>query len=357
MRASVIGVLLALALPSSAMAAAQSGVVLHLAGRTVYIPAAKLTYDVSSQTYTVRGSKGSRKVTHQGISLAALFATVGANLSDYKFVQIRRPDDSYAFVTSKDAPIFWVRSDVTHFLRPVRNKTDENAPDVFGSLTGKPIVVTARTGNPITVTVAADPTQANTKQNVSFSGTASGQKTGEKLTYTWHFGDGGQASGATAQHAYDSPGGYNVFVIVTGSDDSAGSSDAVRVTVGKPQTGTTGGGGTAGGSTGGGGSTTPSPPPAVNTPQTPPAPLTSIPKTEGQPGGTSVSGILLASSNPVPGGSLLSRGTPALAKTGSTPNRELPLAGGAAVLLLAIGAFLESGRRIRIPRIPKPWPH
>ena len=340
------------------MAAAQSGVVLHLAGRTVYIPASKLSYDVPSQTYTVRGSKDSRKVTHQGISLGALFGLAGANAGDYKFVQIRRPDDSYAFVTSKDAPIFWVRSGVTHFLRPVRNKKDENAADVFASATEKPIVVTARTGNPITVTVAADPTRANTKQTVSFSATASGQKSGEKLTYTWHFGDGAQASGESAQHAYDTSGGYNTFVIVTGSDDSAGSSDAVRVTVGKPQTGTTGGGGAAGGYTGGGGSTTPSPPPAVNTPQPPPAPLTSIPKTEVQPGGgTSVSGILLASSNPVPGGSLLSPGTPTLAKTGSTPNRELPLAGGAVVLLLAIGAFLESGRRIRIPKIPKPWPH
>src|SRR5919204_111689 len=52
--------------------------------------------------------------------------------------------------------------------------------------------------------------------------------------------DGGaEASGESVTHAYDQSGRYNVFVSVTGSDDSAGSSDEARVTIGKPPAGTT----------------------------------------------------------------------------------------------------------------------
>jgi hypothetical protein len=352
MRLRILAAVVALVLPSTALAAAGPGVVLHLAGRAVAIPPDKLPLpDVPAKDYTVRGAKGSHKAPHAGVSLAALFTSLGANLADSKFVRIRRPDGSYAYVTSSDAPILWVvGNEVTHFLRPVRDKKDQNAPDVFASGKGKPIVLYAHTGNLLVVTLKADKTNANTKQQLSFSASVANQKQGEQLSYKWHFGDGGEATGQSVQHAYDGSGRYNVFVIVTGSGDSAGSSDAVRVTIGKPPTGTTGGGGP----TGGGNPATPSPPPVVNnTPQTPPAPLTSIPKITRDPSATTVSGILLASSHPVPTGSLLSPGSRVLVKTGSTPSLELPLAGAAVVLLLGLGAFLEGGGRIRIPKL---WP-
>ena len=352
MRLRLLAVVFVLALPGTAMAAAGSGVVLHLTGRTDYKDPARLPApDVLSKTYTVRGSKGSHTVTHPGISPTALLAAYGAKLTDYAFLQIRRPDGTYTYVTPNDRAIFWVGADdVMHFLRTVRDKKDENAADVFAMGKDKPVVVYAHRGALLVVTLKADQTQGDTKQDLSFSATVTGQKTGEKLTYKWHFGDGAEASGESVTHAYDQSGRYNVFVSVTGSDDSAGSSDEARVTIGKPPTGTTGGGGSVGG--GGTGTSTPSPPPQVNTPQTPPAPLTSIPKDESVPAGTEVSGILLASSHPVPGGSLLSPGSPTLKEPGPTPSRELPLAGAAVVLLLGVGAFLEGGGRIRIP---KPW--
>jgi PKD domain len=356
MRLRVLVAVLLLALPAGGLAAVHEGVVLHLLNGTVPIAPDKLPpHNVKTKTYTVRGEKGSHTVTHPGISLAALFNSVGANAAEYKFIQIRRPDLSYAYVTPDSDAIVWLKDGAMHFLRPLNGKEgDKNAADNFKIEPGKPLVIAGHTGNILVVTLSASSTQANTGQELAFSATVTGQKTNEKLTYTWRFGDGQSDDGQSVKHTYDSQGRYNVFVTVTGSDDSAGSSDAVQIKVGNPPpaAGTTGGSGT----TGGGNPTTQSPPPVLNnTPQTPPAPLTSIPKNEGVPGAIKVSGILLAASHPVAAGSLLSPGSRPLVKTSSTPNLELPLIGAAAVLLLGLGAFFEGGGRIRIPKL-KLWP-
>jgi PKD repeat protein len=354
MRFRILVAVLLLALPAGGLAAVDDGVVLHLLGRTEAIAPGKLPQpDVAPKTYTVRGEKESHKVTHAGISMGALFNTVGANASEYKFIQVRRPDLSYAYVTPDSGAIVWVKDGAMHFLRPLNGKEgDKNAADVFKIETGKPLVMTGHTGNVLVVALSASTTQANKGQEITFSATVTGQKANEKLGYTWRFGDGQTDSGQSVKHTYDSTGRYNVFVSVSGSEDSAGSSDAVQVKVGNPPpvNGTAGGSGTSGG----GNPTIQSPPPIQNnTPQTPPAPLTSIPKNEGVPGAIKVSGILLASSNPVPAGSLLSPGSRQLVKTSPTPNLELPLIGAAAVLLLGLGAFFEGGGRIRIPKL---WP-
>jgi hypothetical protein len=356
MRLRVLVAVLLLALPAGSVAATDSGVVLHLLGRTVAITPEHLpTADVPPKDYTIRGDKKDRTINHSGISLAALFQSQGADVSQYKFVQIRRPDLSYMYLAPDSKAIFWRGGDDSiHFLRPLdrSKKGDTNAADVFRLEPGKPLVMTARTGNPLIVTLAASDTQPEKGKEVTFSATVTGQKKNEKLTYTWRFGDATTADGQNVKHTYDSTGRYNVFVSVTGSDDSAGSSDEARITVGNPPpTPTTGGGGSTGGTTP---SSPTSPPPVLNnTPQTPPPPITSIPKTEGVPGATKVTGILLASSNPVPGGSLLAPGSRQLVSTSSTPNLELPLIGAAAVLLLGIGAFFEGGGRLRIPKL---WP-
>jgi PKD domain-containing protein len=354
MRLRVLVAVFLVALPAGGVLAADSAVVLHLLGRTEGIPVGKLPPpDVPTKTYTVRGDKKSHKVTHAGISMTALFASQGAQVSQYKFVQIRRPDLSYMYLPPDTDAILWVGSDNSvHFLRPLdpKKKGDTNATDVFKLDPGKPLVMTARTGNVLLVTLSTSTTQAEKGQEITFSAAVTGQKKNDKLTYTWRFGDGQTGGGQSVKHTYDSTGRYNVFVSVTGSDDSAGSSDEVRITVGNPPaTGTTGGGGATGG-----GNTQTSPPPVVNnTPQTPPAPITSIPKTEGTPGATKVTGILLASSNPVSADSLLSPGSRPLASTSSTPDLEVPLVGAAVVLLLGLGALFEGGGRIRIPKL---WP-
>ena len=186
----------------------------------------------------------------------------------------------------------------------------------------------------------ASPTTTHATQDVSFSATVSGPHAKRAAQATPGTSTTARRARArTPTHAYDAEGGYNVFVVVSGDQDSGGASDTVTITVGKPQQasddqsgGGSGNSGTApstgSGGTGGGTSSIPpsTTPPSVHTNQTPPLPLTSIPKTE--PGLTQVSGILLASSETVAPGSLLrSPGSPALASTGSTPSREVPIVG------------------------------
>ena len=353
MRLRILVAVFLLALPAGSVVAADSSVVLHLLGRTVGIQQGNLPApDVPANTYTVRGEKRSKKVnTPAAISMTALFASQGAQLSQYKFVQVRRPDLSYLYLPADTDAIVWADSDgSTHFLRPLDGKKDKNVTDVFKLDPGKPLVMTARTGKLLLVVLKTSTTQAEKGQEITFSATVTGEKKNEKLTYTWRFGDGQTGDGQNVKHTYDSTGRYNVFVSVTGSDDSAGSSDEVRITIGNPPAaGTTGGGGSTSG-----GTTPTSPPPVVNnTPQTPPAPIDTIPKTESTPGATKVSGILLASSSPVSADSLLSPGSRPLASTSSTPDLEVPLVGAAVVLLLGLGAFFEGGGRIRIPKL---WP-
>jgi hypothetical protein len=327
--------------------------------------------DVNSASYTVQGGKKPITVAASGVSILRLLQIADPGDTSIKFLAIRRTvDDSLAYVTPDDLtkppangqgpPVFFVDSDTTRFLRPARNSKDPNAADDIATTSNKQIVVYAYTGTLLKVKASASPGTTHAGQNVSFSASVTNPPKDEHLTYTWIFGDGVHGDGATASHAF-ARGVYNVFVTVKGDKGSFGSSDSIHITVGKPvpSNSSRSGGGNAGshapssGSTsgGGGGSSTPSrTPPVVNTPQLPPKPITSIPKVE--PGTFTVSGILLASSRQVSIGSLLrSPGSPA-ARAGSTPHRELPITGAAAVALLGLGAFLEGGRRVRIP---KPW--
>ncbi|MGZ4202168.1 MAG: PKD domain-containing protein [Thermoleophilaceae bacterium] len=367
------------------MSDAGPGVVLHIGTQTLVVPASVLqqpqNQDVQPRTYTVKGPSSSQQVTFGGTSIAKLLQLAGIQDStNIGFLRITRPRDgtfgylSHDEITNpnafKDGPaLVRVDGDTTHFFRPQRNSKDQNAADNIATTGGAPLVVSAHGGNILKVKAKGNPTTTHAKESVSFSATASGQKKGEKLSYAWHFGDGSKAVGQDVQHTYDTEGGYNAFVVVSGDQDSGGSSDTVTITVGKPQQASTtnpggsgnsgtapstgSGGGSSGTGSGGSGSIPPSTtPPSVHTNQTPPLPLTSIPKTE--PGTTQVSGILLASSETVAPGSLLrSPGSPALASTGSTPSREVPIVALTAVLLLGLGAFMEGGRR-RF-RIPRPW--
>jgi len=57
---------------------------------------------------------------------------------------------------------------------------------------------------------------------VSFNGSASTAPPGQSLGFTWNFGDGATASGATPSHAYATAGTFTVSLTVT--DDTAGTS-------------------------------------------------------------------------------------------------------------------------------------
>lgn len=98
-------------------------------------------------------------------------------------------------------------------------------------------------------TATALPNPAKAGQSVGFSVSAS-DVDGDALTYQWNFGDGTQATGAQAVHAYAVAGAYIATVsIADGKGGMAGSSVNVMVAAatGSSGTGTTGGTGGLGG--------------------------------------------------------------------------------------------------------------
>ncbi|PSL06993.1 PKD domain-containing protein [Haloactinopolyspora alba] len=78
------------------------------------------------------------------------------------------------------------------------------------------------------VTVSADPASGTAPLDVGFAAEASDPEGDTPLTYAWQFGDGGTATGATAQHTYTEAGTYDAEVTVT---DARGAEVTESVTV------------------------------------------------------------------------------------------------------------------------------
>jgi PKD repeat protein len=87
------------------------------------------------------------------------------------------------------------------------------------------ITITVNAGNSPPVANPGGPYSGATGAPIAFDGSGSSDPDGDNLSYAWDFGDGGNASGATASHTYAAAGVYLVTLTVT--DDGAPSlSDA-----------------------------------------------------------------------------------------------------------------------------------
>jgi PKD repeat protein len=77
---------------------------------------------------------------------------------------------------------------------------------------------------------SVSPSAARTGSPVSFNGGSSNDPVGTITAYSWNFGDGATASGASTSHVYASPGTYEVALTVTNdAGQSTTSSHTVAV--------------------------------------------------------------------------------------------------------------------------------
>jgi uncharacterized delta-60 repeat protein len=86
---------------------------------------------------------------------------------------------------------------------------------------------------PPTAVFSYAPSSPKTGEAVSFDGAASSDPDGAVSSYSWDFGDGSSATGATPSHAYAAAGSYTVRLTVTDDSGSVSQADAV-VTAGDP---------------------------------------------------------------------------------------------------------------------------
>ena len=76
--------------------------------------------------------------------------------------------------------------------------------------------------------ISAVPAVGSAPLAVSFDGSASSDPDGDALTYSWDFGDGGQASGETVSHTYQFVGSYLAVLTVS---DGLGGTDTDQVVI------------------------------------------------------------------------------------------------------------------------------
>jgi serine protease AprX len=104
-------------------------------------------------------------------------------------------------------------------------------PDADTATGSCPYVVGATGASANTAPVATAsfaPNAPRPTEAVTFDGAGSSDADGDDLTYAWDFGDGKTATGATADHAFDATGAYDVTLTVT---DSHGAKDTTTVPV------------------------------------------------------------------------------------------------------------------------------
>jgi hypothetical protein len=249
-----LGAALAVALAAGALlapAARADGVGVEVAlpsGAPVQIGADVLAahVDVPPTPYTIRATPGDAglSIDHTGTSIAELLALAGVTPGPSTFVGVARPDGTTTYLDASEISaqppfpegpaLVWTDGASTHFLRPVLNAQDVNAPDNIATPDGQSLLLAVHDGTLLQVAASATPASTAPGQAVAFAASVSNAPPGESLTYTWSFADGTTGSGPSLSHVFAAPGTYNAVVDVAGSAGSAGSSSLVTVTVAAP---------------------------------------------------------------------------------------------------------------------------
>ena len=169
--------------------------------------------DASSKTYTIKAADFTsiilkpkeffvlyRKVTgialnNSGTESAKLLSPDGVLVAALQYSGAASEDQSYA---RQDANYFW---------------TTTPTP-------GKENIITRDNQKPEAVISA--PTEAEINQEIIFDSSDSTDPDGDALTFTWNFGDGATAEGASVNHSYLAAGKYKIILTIK---DAAGATD------------------------------------------------------------------------------------------------------------------------------------
>lgn len=198
--------------------------------------------DVTGRTYEVTETPGSAP-THvnitNGYTLATIIDAFGDSSLSFDYVAITAPDGreilvprAEALSTAAGGPVLWADASGTHFA-------DANPGDYVTGGSNE-VYVALDTGSILSITASTTTTGTITPgEPVHFELDApvTGQTAGETLTYHWVFDDGTTSSGISTSHKYLVAGTYDAYLQVTGSDNSAGYSSVIPITVGKTPTG------------------------------------------------------------------------------------------------------------------------
>jgi hypothetical protein len=196
--------------------------------------------DINNRSYRL----ASGPVTISGHSLLRIMEAADAesdaiDVDTTPAIEIDRPSGAPVTISGEEMrnpsafrdgpPVFYEDNGATVFVMPGRGNANGNRY----RFTFAPVGITIQTGTSFEVGISASRTRIKAGESVRFTATVSGQPQGERLTYTWSFGDGTTRTTSTGRidHTFTDDGEFPVVVEVSGASGSGQS--GVLVTVGK----------------------------------------------------------------------------------------------------------------------------
>ena len=205
-----------------------------------------------STTYLLRATPGEvgREIALRGMPVQEVIEEAGVPFDGSGYLTIPRPKGTVAYLPGEDflessrafeggkPAVISIDGPSTRFFRPLfENEPDGvNAEYNIATPAGEALRVGVHGGNVLTVQASASTSSTAAGSPVQFTAAATGGVENETFTYSWTFGDGTTAAGASVPHTFSGSGTYVVRATATGSEESGGESGPVPIVVGNPPT-------------------------------------------------------------------------------------------------------------------------